>query len=226
MATKRKKSTTTKSKELAKNITSGKKTKTKALSRTQSALDVPKAISDGEVAVPGFNGFNLTKATEHTGEFDLTQFQVKDPLNPSDKLPQATQAQFSRASAIYEKATNAVKLYRSKYRLDNEAYGAVGDRATALNTGISATRTHEQAKANYLNFLGDQEKTKQAAIALDLNLSTTAQNLAASQVDKEQMVTELQLKETNLEKTKTQLEEARGELDIYQSKLGKYLPAS
>lgn len=222
MATQRKKPASSKSKEIAKEIKNGAK-KTSSITPSKTDIDVNKAISDSEVTVPGLNGFNLSKAVEHTGELDLKKFEVKDPLNPPDSLPQATTAQYSRASAIYEKTTNAAKLYRQKYKLDNEVFGAIGDRVTAINTAISSVRTKEQAKANFINYLSDTEKVKQAAIAFDLNLATTAQQLGSSAITKEQLVTELELKATNLEKTQTQLEEAKGELAIYKEKLGKYL---
>ena len=119
-------------------------------------------------------------------------------------------------------ANYAVDLHRQKYKLDNNLYGAIGDRAKAFDTAISTQRTIEQSKGNYIGLQSDIEGTKQAAIAYDLNRAKTYKEIASNAISKGQLALELQIQVNQLEDSQTKLNELDGELELFQKRLGEY----
>ncbi len=195
---------------------------TKEVRRGKAPFKTEEIIKSGKVEVPGISEFNLAEASVNTPEFPLSDYEVDDPLNPPDSLPGVTKATHSQASTKYEMANYAVDLHRQKYKLDNNIYGAIGDRAKAFDTAISTQRTIEQSKGNYIGLQSDIEGTKQSAIAYDLNRAKTYKDIASNAISKGQLALELQIQVNQLEDSQTKLDELDGELELFQKRLGEY----
>ena len=194
----------------------------KGLRQNKPPFEPNSVIKTGQLEVPGISDFSLADASVNTPEFPLEDYEIDDPLNPPENLPGVTKAEYSKASTQYEMANYAVDLHRQKYKLDDNIYGAVGDRAKAINTAISAQRTIEKSKGNWIGLQSDIEGTKQQAIAYDLNRAKTTKELASNAISKGQLAFELQIQVNQLENSKTKLSELDGELELYQKKLGEY----
>lgn len=194
----------------------------KELKPSRNKFKTEEIIKTGNPSIPGISEFNLTEATVNTPDFPLSDYEVDDLLNPPDSLPGVTKATHSQASAQYEMANYAVDLQRQKYRLDDNIYGAVGDRAKAINTAISSQRTIEQSKSNYLGLQSDIEGTKQQMVAYDLTRAQTHKDIASNALSKGMLALELQTQVNQITNSQTKLNELDGELEIYQKKLGEY----
>lgn len=184
----------------------------------------PEQALKGEFSVPGLNGFNTELAASRIDKFDITDFDVKNPLKPPKSLPQVTDGDFAIYSKRYKRATNAVRLHRANFQLQGEVYQAVNDKYKAIQHGISAEKTKEIVKGDYLDLLSQREKTKQGAIAFDLAVFNTNHQAQMSGINKEQLVANRTKAELVLSKTQFEIEKLQTEEENLREEWKNFLP--
>lgn len=120
------------------------------------------------VTVPGLREITPNTLTAMSPHWDSSQYRIEDPLNPSETIPQITQAQADRATTIYDGALRALQVTGKAMDVTKEKFTVVGKHAKAVNAGIQASTTIEQVKGSYLGYLNEVENTNQKNVELSV----------------------------------------------------------
>jgi hypothetical protein len=79
-------------------------------------------------------------------KFDESAYQIIDPLNPPETLPQATEAQFDKGMTIYEGTQRALKLTGAAFDTTRERFTTLGKQAKAFGAGVKAATEFERGQ--------------------------------------------------------------------------------
>lgn len=182
-------------------------------------------LSEVSLDVPGLNTLTPSNVPELLPQFDITAYQIEDPLNPSESLPQATQSQFDRGMGIYEGTQRALKLTGAAFDTTRERFNVVGKRAKAIGAGIVSATEIEKVKGNYIDYQGQQQATEQKLVTLDVSRNKTVVDRTVAVYSKTELEEKLKQAEIKSEDAKLKTAESQGKLTEFQQKLGSYLPS-
>jgi hypothetical protein len=87
-------------------------------------------------------------------KFDESAYQIIDPLNPPETLPQATEAQFDKGMTIYEGTQRALKLTGAAFDTTRERFTTLGKQAKAFGAGVKAATEFERVKGDFIDYQG------------------------------------------------------------------------
>lgn len=155
--------------------------------------------------------------------FDPQKYQVADPLNPSETLPQATQAQFDKGMKLYEGATRALKLTGAALDLTRERFTVVGKHAKALGSGIQAATEIEKVKGNFLDYLNQKEVTSQKEVTLEVSQAKTTTDTSIAVHSKSELDEKLKQAKFKAEELRLKTLEVEGKLTSFKEQLGDYI---
>jgi hypothetical protein len=173
------------------------------------------------VAVPGLEEFTPDQIASHLPSFDLNSYNIADPLNPPESLPQVSQINFDKNEAIYEGGIRALKLSGLAFDLTREKFTVVGKRAKAFGAGIKAATAVEAVKGDYLDYLNQTETTAQKSTTLatsQYKTTTDASKAVHTQDEMDQALKQAEIA-ANLAREKTQ--EKQSSLDQFRKQLGE-----
>lgn len=217
-------------KSAAKNVASkiagsGKSTTTAATTPNTSVPAVAVSNNNGYVAitVPGLSDITPDKVAAMLPQFSESAYQISDPLNPPETLPQVTQAQFDRGMGIYEGSQRALKLTGAAFDTTRERFVTIGKQVKAIGSGIQTATEIEKVKGNYLDYLNQLQVTDQKQIVLDISQTKTATDLAKAVHTKDEMNSKLNQSSISAEKARQETLKKQGELDEFQKQLGAYV---
>jgi hypothetical protein len=182
-------------------------------------------LSEVSLDVPGLNTLTPSNVPELLPQFDTTAYQIEDPLNPPESLPQATQSQFDRGMGIYEGTQRALKLTGAAFDTTRERFNVVGKRAKAIGAGIIAGTEIEKVKGNYIDYQSQQQATEQKLVTLDVSRNRTVVDRTVAVYSKAELEEKLKQAEIKSEEAKLKTAESQGKLTEFQQKLGSYLPS-
>src|SRR4028118_739410 len=117
-------------------------------------------------------------------KFEESAYQIIDPLNPPETLPQATEAQFDKGMTIYEGTQRALKLTGAAFDTTRERFTTLGKQAKAFGAGVKAATEFERVKGDFLDYQGQLQTNEQKGIALDVSQHKTTTDRAKSVHDK------------------------------------------
>ncbi|HEY9799252.1 MAG TPA: hypothetical protein V6D25_02755 [Leptolyngbyaceae cyanobacterium] len=192
-------------------------TTTATTATTPTAIDtrIPGLLSVTPDLIPGMMPI-----------FHPNQYHVTDPLNPSESIPQATEAQFDKGMKIYEGATRALKLTGAALDLTREKFTVVGKHSKAIGAGIQAATEIEKVRGNYLDYLNQKEVTSQKQVTLDVNQVKTVTDTNIAVYSKDELVQKLKQAELKAEELRLKTIETEGKLTSFKQQLGDYLEVS
>jgi hypothetical protein len=158
--------------------------------------------------------------------FHPEKYQISDPLNPPESLPQATEAQLDKGMRIYEGATRALKLTGAALDVTREKFNVVGKHAKAFGAGIVAATEIEKVRGSYLDYLSQKEVTTQKSVVLDVNQQKTIIDTNISVFSKDELNQKLKQAELKSEELRLKTIETEGKLTSFKQQLGDYLEVS
>ncbi len=177
------------------------------------------------VAVPGLEEFVPNQIASQLPQFDSNSYNITDPLNPPENLPQVSQIDFDKNEAIYEGGIRALKLTGLAFDLTREKFTVVGKRAKAFSSGVKAATAVEAVKGDYLDYLNQVETTAQKSTSLAVSQHKTATDTSKAVHSQDEMDEALKQAEiaANLAREKTQ--EKQSSLDQFRKQLGELTTA-
>lgn len=191
-----------------------------------SFLANKNSSSNSSVVVPGLVGIAPDQIAGMMPSFNESAYQITDPLNPPENMPQASQAQFDKGMAVYEGAQRALKLTGAAFDTTRERFVTVGKQAKAFGAGIQSATEFEKVRGNYFDYLNQLEVNNQKATTLDVSQHKTVTDANKAVHDKAGMDEKLKQSEISAEKARQETQKKQGELTEFQKQLGDYAKAS
>jgi hypothetical protein len=174
--------------------------------------------------VPGLPALTPDQVSGMLPKFDLGAYQISDPLNPPESLPQATEAQRDKGKVIYEGTQRALELTGYAFDTSRVAFTALGKQAKAYGAGIQAATELEKVKGNYLDYLTQTQTTEQKKIALDLSQTQTLTDSGKADHKKTELSEKLKQAEIGADKAREETQQKQTQLAEFRKQLGEYLP--
>jgi hypothetical protein len=197
-----------------------------AASVSSSVAGKTTSGTNSSVVVPGLVGITPDKIAGMMPSFTESAYQISDPLNPPENMPQASQAQFDKGMAVYEGAQRALKLTGAAFDTTRERFVTVGKQAKAFGAGIQSATEFEKVRGNYFDYLNQLEVNNQKATTLDVSQHKTVTDANKAVHDKAGMDEKLKQSEISAEKARQETQKKQGELTEFQKQLGDYAKAS
>jgi hypothetical protein len=107
-------------------------------------------------------------------QFDDSKYQVVDPLNPSESIPQVSQQHYDKSEAIFQGGTRALKLHGLAFDMGRERFTTLSKKVKAVGAGVKLATEIERVKGDFLDYLNQGESNKQKNIALNVSTHKTA----------------------------------------------------
>jgi hypothetical protein len=190
---------------------------------TATTASTPTAI---DTRIPGLLSVTPDLIPGMMPIFHPNHYQVTDPLNPSESLPQATEAQFDRGMRLYEGATRALKLTGAALDLTREKFTVIGKHSKAIGSGIQAATEIEKVRGNYLDYLNQKEVNSQKSVTLEVSQVKTTTDTKIAVHSKDELSQKLKQAELKAEELRLKTLEVEGKLTSFKSQLGDYVEVS
>lgn len=208
--------------------TSSGKTNTNLVSKSASVAAIAANTpinTNGSIAVvvPGLPSHITPGAISGMlPQFNESAYQITDPLNPPQTLPQATEAQFGKGMVIYEGAQRALKLTGAAFDTTRERFTTLGKQAKAFGAGIKAATEFERVKGDFLDYQGQLQTNDQKGITLEVSQHKTTTDRTAAVHTTASMDEKLKQAETAAELARAQTRDKQNKLDEFRKSLGEY----
>src|SRR5919199_469139 len=181
-----------------------------------TAINTPiQSTQNNLITIPGLASITPDSVGGMMPKFEETSYQITDPLNPSESIPQATEAQYERGLAIYQGATRALQLVGAAMDVTRERFNVVGKQAKAVGAGIKAATETQRIQGDYLDYQNVLQVNEQKGIALDVSRHKTVTDLNKSVHDKSSL-------DEKLRQSEIAADMARGQNRDKQSKLYEF----
>ena len=207
-------------------------TRTRTPSATKAAepkaTKVSQTKSNGSLAVTsnpnslisGYTEISQAVANELIPQFDGSRYQVSDPLNPPETLPQISEAQHTKATRIYEGSKRALDAEGQNIDLAAKRLTVETKKANAYTTLMNMGQAFQKAKGSELDYLSQVEITQQKQTKLDVERLRTT-HIASVAVETENELDETletskikaQIASARRQAAQTKLDELRKELE-------------
>lgn len=155
-------------------------------------------------------------------KFDESAYQIVDPLNPSETLPQATEAQFDKGMTIYEGTQRALKLTGAAFDVTRERFTTLGKQAKAFGAGVEAATEFERVKGDFIDYQGQLQTNEQKSISLSVSQHKTSTDRTAAVHTTASMDEKLRQAEIAAELARATTQDKQNKLDEFRKSLGEY----
>jgi hypothetical protein len=155
-------------------------------------------------------------------KFEESAYQISDPLNPPETLPQATEAQFDKGMTIYEGTQRALKLTGAAFDVTRERFTTLGKQAQAFGSGIRAATQFEKVRGDFLDYKAQLETNQQKGIVLDVSQHKTVTDRTAATHTTASMDEKLRQAEIAAELARATTQDKQNKLDEFRKSLGEY----
>jgi hypothetical protein len=212
-------------KNVAQKIAGGSKTKATTATVEKPVAKAAIAFPTPAIAVnlPGLpSNISPDRISEMLPQFNESAYQITDPLNPSETLPQATEAQFDKGMTIYEGTQRALKLTGAAFDTTRERFTTLGKQAKAFGAGVKAATEFERVKGDFLDYQNQLQTNEQKGIALDVSQYKTTSDRAKSVYDKEGLDERLEQARISAELARATTQDKQSKLDEFKKSLGEY----
>jgi hypothetical protein len=215
----------TAAKNVAQKIAGGSKAKAATIDQpvATSAITFPTPNATTAVNLPGLPS-NITPAriSGMLPQFDESAYQITDPLNPPETLPQATEAQFDKGMTIYEGTQRALKLTGAAFDTTRERFTTLGKQAKAFGAGVKAATEFERVKGDFIDYQGQLQTNEQKGIALGVSQHKTVTDRTAATHTTASMDEKLKQAEIAAELARATTQDKQNKLDEFRKSLGQY----
>jgi len=172
--------------------------------------------------VPGLVGIAPDAITGMMPKFDQSAYQIIDPLNPPETLPQVTEAQFDKGMTIYEGTQRALKLTGAAFDTTRERFTTLGKQAKAFGAGVKAATEFERVKGDYFDYQGQLQTNEQKDIALGVAQHKTTTDRTTATHDTATMDEKLKQSELAAQLARATTQDKQNKLDEFRKSLGEY----
>jgi len=155
-------------------------------------------------------------------KFEESAYQISDPLNPPETLPQVTEAQFDKGMTIYEGTQRALKLTGAAFDVTRERFTTLGKQAQAFGSGIRAATQFEKVRGDFLDYKAQLETNQQKGIVLDVSQHKTVTDRTAATHKTADMDEKLKQAEIAAELARATTQDKQNKLDEFRKSLGEY----
>jgi hypothetical protein len=155
-------------------------------------------------------------------KFDESAYQIVDPLNPPEALPQATEAQFDAGMTIYEGAQRALKLTGAAFDTTRERFTTLGKQAKAFGAGVKAGTDFEKVRGDFIDYQGQLQTNEQKGIALGVSQHKTTTDRASATYNTETMDEKLKQSELAAQLARATTQDKQNKLNEFRKSLGQY----
>lgn len=155
-------------------------------------------------------------------QFSESAYQITDPLNPPETLPQATEAQFGKGMTIYEGTQRALKLTGAAFDTTKERFTTLGKQAKAFGAGIKAATEFERVKGDFLDYQGQLQTNDQKGITLEVSQHKTTTDRTKSIHDKAGLDERLEQARIAADLARATTKDKQNKLDEFKKSLGEY----
>jgi transcription initiation factor IIF auxiliary subunit len=154
-------------------------------------------------------------------KFEENAYVVNDPLNPSESLPQVTEAHFNRGMSIYKGATYALQLTGAGFDLTREKFNVISKRAKAFGAGVKAATEFEKVQSDYYDYQNQLENNTQKSVNLEVNQHRTGVTTAQAPFDKTSLDEKLRQSQIAAQLATAQTKSKQSALDEFVNQLGE-----
>jgi hypothetical protein len=155
-------------------------------------------------------------------KFDESAYQIIDPLNPPETLPQATEAQFDKGMTIYEGTQRALKLTGAAFDTTRERFTTLGKQAKAFGAGVKAATEFERVKGDFIDYQGQLQTNEQKSISLSVSQHKTTTDRTAATHKTADMDEKLKQAEIAADLARATTQDKQNKLDEFRKSLGEY----
>lgn len=153
--------------------------------------------------------------------FNADSYRITDPLNPSESLPQVSEAQFEKGMTIYQGTQRALKLTGAAFDTAKERFVTIGKQTDAFTAGVNTATKFEKAKGSYIDYLGQVQTNEQKSIALDVSQHKTEADRNIAGFNKTEMTEKQKQAEISATKSIEETAHKQTQLDEFRKQLGK-----
>jgi hypothetical protein len=217
MGTKLTNSTKDKIKDITNKIQGDKQSKS---SNTSNSAITPSK-TDLSV-IPGLpNTLTPNQVSGVMPKFNDAAYNIDDPLNPSDSLPQATISEYDRGMTIYEGTQRALKLVGAAMDTTAQKFVVINKQAKAYGEGVKAATQIEKVRGDYTDYLNQVQVNQQKDVALDVNTHKTTVETDKAVHSKATLDEQLKQAEKDAELARAKTREKQNKLDEFLKELGE-----
>jgi hypothetical protein len=175
--------------------------------------------SQTSVSVPGLMEFSPDNIQGMLPQFEDGKYQVNDPLNPPESIPQVSQQQYDKSEAVYQGGLRALKLTGMSFDLAKERFTTLKKKVSAFGSGVKLATEVEKVKADFLDYLNQGETNKQKNIALGVVTHKTTTDTKKAVYDVQSMDEKLEQSRLAAEMATLQTQEKLSGLNEFQKQL-------
>ena len=175
--------------------------------------------SQTSVSVPGLMEFTPDNIQGMLPQFEDGKYQVNDPLNPPESIPQVSQQQYNQSEAIYQGGLRALKLTGMSFDLAKERFTTLRKKVGAFGSGVKLATEVEKVKGDFLDYLNQGETNKQKNVALGVSYHKTATDTQKAVFDVQSMDEKLEQSRAAAEMSALQTQEKLSGLSEFQKQL-------
>ena len=183
-------------------------TKASVISTTQS-----------DISVPGLMDFEPSQIQGMMPQFDDSSYQVTDPLNPPESMPQASQQQHNQSAVIYQGGIRALDLTGMAFDLTKARFTTLRKKVSAFGSGVKLATEIEKAKGDFLDYLNQGETNKQKNTALTVAIHKTSTDAQKAVYDTKTMDEKLEQSRIAADLATLQTQEKLSGLSEFQKQL-------
>jgi hypothetical protein len=194
-------------------------TATPAVSVPTSSKSTAISTTQGAISVPGLMDFAPEKIEGMLPQFDDSKYQVVDPLNPPESIPQLSQQAYEKTEGIYQGGIRALKAAGLSFDLTKERFTTLKKKVSAFGSGVKLATEVERTKGDFLDYLNQGESNKQKNIALNVATHKTATDSQKSVYDVQSLDEKLEQARIAADMATAQTQEKLSGLTEFQKQL-------
>lgn len=129
-----------------------------------------------ELTIQGLSDMTPDTVHESMPTYNPTDYNISDPLAPSESLPRVTEDQFEQNKIIYKETQNALDSVGMAMDTTKKRFEVIGKQARAIGAGIDAATTINETKGKAVRYQTSEELLEQEFLKLDIasHQTTTA----------------------------------------------------
>ena len=154
---------------------SGRKSAT-AKSKSSAIANTPEGR---ELKIQGLSDLTHDSVHESVPAYNPSDYNISDPLAPSESLPRVSDEQFDRHQIIYKETQNALDSVGLAMDTTKKRFDVIGKQAKAIGAGIDAATVINETKGRAVKYRTSEELLEQEFLKLDI---ATRQTTTATQV--------------------------------------------
>jgi hypothetical protein len=171
------------------------------------------------VTVPGLMEFTPNDIQGMLPQFEDGKYQIVDPLNPPESIPQVSQQQYDKSEAIYQGGQRALKLTGMSFDLAKERFTTLKKKVSAFGSGVKLATEVEKVKGDFLDYLNQGETNKQKNIVLGVSYHKTTTDTQKAIYDVQSMDEKLEQSRLASQMATLQTQEKLSGLNEFQKQL-------